>query len=84
MVLPDDGPADFLRRGLRRRRGVLTVGIKTEFRRGEAEAGVDLHRAPNTFSEPLYCPTREGFSNSPGSRESFSSTVRVKAEADEW
>ena len=37
---------------------------------------------PTTFSEPLYCPTREGFSNSPGSRESFASTVRVKAEAD--
>ena len=46
VVLPHDGPADFLRRGLRRGRGVLTVGIKTEFRRGEAEAGVDLHRAP--------------------------------------
>ena len=37
---------------------------------------------PTTFSEPLYYPTREGFSNSPGSRESFASTVRVKAEAD--
>ena len=38
---------------------------------------------PSSFSEPLYCPTREGFSNSPGSRESFSSTVRVKAEVND-
>ena len=82
MVLPDDGPADFLRRGLRRRRGVLTVGIKTEFGGEKRRLELTCTAPPTSFSEPLYCPTREGFSNSPGSRESFSSTVRVKAEAD--
>ena len=81
MVLPDHGPADFLRRGLRRGRGVLTVGIKTEFRRGEAEAGVDLHRAPFIIFRSRTARRGEGLSNSRLARVLFE-CVRVKADVN--
>ena len=60
----------------------LQLVLKRTFRGEKRILTLRCTTPPATFSEPLYCPTREGFSNSPGSRESFSSTVRVKAEAD--
>ena len=60
----------------------LSLVFARTFRGERRKLELRCTASPDTFSEPLYCPTRDGFSDDPGSRESFAGTVRARALSD--
>lgn len=54
------------------------VSLSAVTLRGHRRLELDVSAPCSTFSDPLYFPTRHGFSNTPGSIESYSAVAHVR------